>query len=116
MTKEATGSSFTPELLGGVPEAFVQTALLAGGIGLWEWQVAADRMALSPYLETLLGYPSGGFDGTKADVPRAAEAHSTSRASSSLSPMRSSVATKCDTEFRVFDVHGHPLLRGEGRA
>jgi hypothetical protein len=65
MTKEGNGASFTPELLGGVPEAFVQTALLAGGIGLWEWPVGDARMALSPYLETLLGYPSGGFDGTK---------------------------------------------------
>ena len=66
MTKEGTDASFASELLGGVPEAFVHTALLAGGVGLWEWPVVSDRMALSPYLETLLGYPSGGFDGTKS--------------------------------------------------
>ena len=105
MTKEATGSSFAPELLGGVPEAFVQTALLAGGIGLWEWQVVADRMALSPYLETLFGYPSGGFDGTKAtflarlkpiDKPRfeLALANAIER------------GEEVDTEFQIFDVHG----------
>jgi hypothetical protein len=66
MTKEDMSASFAPELLGGVPEAFVHTALLAGGVGLWEWPTGTDRMALSPYLETLLGYSLGEFDGTKS--------------------------------------------------
>ena len=66
MTRNHTAASFGPDVLGGVPEAFVQTALLASGIGLWEWSVTTDRMALSPYLETLFGYPSGEFEATKA--------------------------------------------------
>ena len=44
MTSKGTDAGFTPELLGGVPEAFVQTALLAGGVGLWEWPIGNDRM------------------------------------------------------------------------
>ena len=55
MTRESTAGSFAPELFGGVAGAFVQTALLAGGVGLWEWPIGSDRMALSPFLETLLG-------------------------------------------------------------
>jgi diguanylate cyclase (GGDEF)-like protein/PAS domain S-box-containing protein len=66
MTKHGQGAGLTAELLGGVPEAFVQTALLAGGVGLWEWQVGSDHVALSPFLEVLLGYPTGGFPGTQA--------------------------------------------------
>ena len=74
MTKEGTDATFAPELLGGVPEAFVHTALLAGGVGLWEWPIAGDRVTLSPYLETLLGYPPGGFDSTKTAFLGAARA------------------------------------------
>ena len=74
MTKQGTDASFASELLGGVPEAFVHTALLAGGVGLWEWPIVSDRMALSPYLETLLGYPPGGFESTKFVIYRAAHA------------------------------------------
>jgi diguanylate cyclase (GGDEF)-like protein/PAS domain S-box-containing protein len=66
MTRQGAGSGFSPDLLVGVPEAFLQTALLAGGIGLWEWQIGSDRLSLSSYLETLLGYPPGGFDGMQA--------------------------------------------------
>jgi hypothetical protein len=47
MTKEGA-DSLASELLGSVPEAFVHTALLAGGVGLWEWPIIGDRMALSP--------------------------------------------------------------------
>jgi len=46
VNQEARGSSFTVDLLSGVPEAFVQTALLAGGVGLWEWPLDTERMAL----------------------------------------------------------------------
>ena len=64
MTHKGAGPSLTPEHLGGVPEAFVQTALIAGGIGLREWHPQSRTLAISPYLETWLGYPSGAFDGT----------------------------------------------------
>ena len=105
MTKEATGAGFTPELLGGVPEAFVQTALLAGGVGLWEWPVGTDNLALSPYLETLLGYPSGGFDGTKATFLARLRLLDRQRFEVALAEAIDRGA-EFDLEFRVSDMHG----------
>ena len=105
MTKEGTDTSFTPELLGGVPEAFVQTALLAGGVGLWEWPIGNDRMQLSPYLETLLGYPSGGFDSTKSTFLARLNPLDRPRFELALAAAIERSA-KCDAEFRIFDVHG----------
>ena len=105
MTKEGTDASFTPELLGGVPEAFVQTALLAGGVGLWEWPIGNDRLALSPYLETLLGYPSGGFDGTKSTFLARLKLLDRPRFELALAEAIDRGA-ECDAEFRVSDVHG----------
>ena len=105
MTKEGTDASFTPELLGGVPEAFVQTALLAGGVGLWEWPIGNDRMQLSSYLETLLGYPSGGFDSTKTTFLARLNPLDRPRFELALAGAIDRGA-ECDAEFRVFDVHG----------
>jgi diguanylate cyclase (GGDEF)-like protein/PAS domain S-box-containing protein len=105
MTKEGAGASFAPELLGGVSEAFVHTALLAGGVGLWEWPIGGDRMALSPYLETLLGYPSGGFDGTKATFLARLKPLDRPRFELALADAIERSA-ECDAEFQVFDVNG----------
>ena len=62
MTQTA-GPSLSPDVLGGAPELSCTTALVAGGIGLWEWHLATGELALSPHLEPLLGYPPGAFDG-----------------------------------------------------
>ncbi|MET0917044.1 MAG: EAL domain-containing protein, partial [Burkholderiales bacterium] len=105
MTKEGTDVGFTPELLGGVPEAFVQTALLAGGVGLWEWPIVGDRMTLSPYLETLFGYPPGGFDSIKATLLGRLVPPDRPRFELALADAIERGA-ECDAEFRVFDVHG----------
>ncbi|MET0203888.1 MAG: EAL domain-containing protein [Casimicrobiaceae bacterium] len=105
MTKEGTDATFTPELLGGVPEAFVHTALLAGGVGLWEWPIAGDRLTLSPYLETLLGYPPGGFDSTKAAFLGRLVPLDRPRFERALAEAIEHGA-ECDAEFCVFDVHG----------
>ncbi len=105
MTKEGTDASFAPELLGGVPEAFVHTALLAGGVGLWEWPIVSDRMALSPYLETLLGYPPGGFESTKSSFLARLMPLDRPRFELALADAIERGA-ECDAEFRVFDVHG----------
>jgi diguanylate cyclase (GGDEF)-like protein len=105
MTKEGTGGIFSPELLGGAPEAFVHTALLAAGIGLWEWPVADDGMTLSAYLEALLGYPPGGFDGTKRtflDRLRPIDRPRFERAIASAIES----GDECDPEFQLFDMHG----------
>ena len=105
MTKEGTDASFASELLGGVPEAFVHTALLAGGVGLWEWPAVSNRMALSPYLETLLGYPPGGFESTKSSFLSRLMPLDRPRFESALADATERGA-ECDAEFRVFDVHG----------
>ena len=105
MTKDATGARFASELLGGVPEAFVQTALLAGGVGLWEWPVGTDNLALSPYLETLLGYPSGGFDGTKATFLARLKLLDRQRFELTLAEAIDRGA-ELDLEFRVTDMNG----------
>jgi diguanylate cyclase (GGDEF)-like protein/PAS domain S-box-containing protein len=105
MNDDSSFAGFTAEVFGGVPTAFVETALLAGGVGLWEWQVGSDRLGLSPYLESLLGYPPGGFGGSKAallgrinplDVPR-------------LELVLGDAIERgspCETEFRIPDLHG----------
>jgi hypothetical protein len=36
VNQQARDAGFTLDLPSGVPEAFVQTALLAGGVGLWD--------------------------------------------------------------------------------
>ena len=105
MNDSSSGAGLPLELLAGMPAAFVQTALLAGGVGLWEWELATDRLVLSRYLESLLGYPSGGFDGNKAtlfarinllDVPR-------------LDLVLTEAIEhggECEAEFRIADLHG----------
>jgi hypothetical protein len=104
MTKEATGAAFTSDLLGGVPGAFIQTALLAGGVGLWEWPVGTDDLALSPYLE-----PSWVTRPADSTAPRLL-----SRAAWAARPpaLRGCAAeaidrgAEVDLEFRVSDMHG----------
>jgi len=105
MTKQGTDASFASELLGGVPEAFVHTALLAGGVGLWEWPIVSDRMALSPYLETLLGYPPGGFESTKSSFLSRLTPLDRPRFELALANAIERGA-ECDAEFRVLDIHG----------
>jgi diguanylate cyclase (GGDEF)-like protein/PAS domain S-box-containing protein len=105
MTKQNTGDSFTPELLGGVPEAFVQTALLAGGVSLWEWPIGNEQLALSPFLETLLGYPSRGFDNTKSTFLARLVALDRARFAQALADSIER-DVEFDVEFRVLDVHG----------
>ena len=105
MTKQATDSGFSLDLLGGAPEAFLQTALLAGGIGLWEWQIASRRLALSSFLETLLGYPPGGFDGMQTTFLERMPMLDRQRFERVVEKAVGGDA-ECDAEFRVLDVHG----------
>ncbi len=100
-----SGPTLSPDVLGGAPEALVQTALIAGGIGLWEWHVGSGSLALSPHLETLLGYPAGGFDGAAetflarlvpADRVRVEEAIAAAAAD----------GNETDLELRVVDLTG----------
>jgi diguanylate cyclase (GGDEF)-like protein/PAS domain S-box-containing protein len=105
MTREAAGTSFTSDLLSGAPEALLQTALLAGGVGLWEWQVDGPGMALSPYLATLLGHPSGDFAGTKTAF--LSRLHLVDRPRFELAIANALAGTsELDVEFRVSDLHG----------
>jgi diguanylate cyclase (GGDEF)-like protein len=103
--KEAPGTGFSTEMFSGLPASVVQMALLAGGVGLWESSVGTDRITLSPYLESLLGYPPGGFEGSKSalfarinplDVPRLELAIADALKHGS----------ECNAEFRIADIHG----------
>ena len=115
MTHKGAGPSLTPEYLGGVPEAFVQTALIAGGIGLWEWHPQSRNFAISPYLETLLGYPTGAFDGT-VDAFLAHLLPSDRQRIQGALAEAAETGNEVDLEFRVIDLSG--LARwfwGKGR-
>jgi diguanylate cyclase (GGDEF)-like protein len=106
MTEHAA-NGFGAELLAGDPAAFIETALLAGGVGLWEWQIGTDRVRLSPHLETLLGYPAGGFGGSKASLVARIHPLDVPRLELVLAAAVRG-GSDCDAEFRVADVFGGP--------
>ena len=43
----------------------LHAALLAGGVGIWQWEPENGRLQISPHLETLLGLVPGHFPGTR---------------------------------------------------
>ncbi|HUG93180.1 MAG TPA: PAS domain S-box protein [Planctomycetaceae bacterium] len=45
-------------------EERLRLALLAGGMGTWEWNVSTGAVVWSPGLETIHGLPPGGFSGS----------------------------------------------------
>jgi diguanylate cyclase (GGDEF)-like protein len=84
---------------------FWQPALTAGGVGLWEWHPESRSLAVSPYLESLLGYPSRAFGGTVESflthllpVDRQRIEHAVRAAAER--------AKEVDLEFRVLDLGG----------
>jgi len=101
----ASGPGFSPDVLGGAPEGFVQTALLAGGIGLWEWHLATDDMVLSPHLEALLGYPTRGFDGTSQTFLRRLLPADRVRVEAAVGAVAAN-GNETDLEFRAIDAGG----------
>ena len=107
MTEEPSGGFFAPEPFGRLPDSFLHTALLAGGVGVWEWSLDSGRMALSPYLETLLGYAPGGFDGTQSMFVSRLDPVDRPRFDRALAASVERDA-ECDAEFRVVDVNGVP--------
>jgi diguanylate cyclase (GGDEF)-like protein len=104
MTGKSTGPNLSPDLLGGAPEAFVQTALIAGGIGLWEWQLGSGELGLSPHLEALLGHPGGTFDGRSESF--LAQVMPVDRARIEDEIAAAAVRGETEFEFRVLDVTG----------
>ena len=104
MTGKSPGPDPSPELLGAATEAFVQTALIAGGVGLWEWQLDTGRLRLSPHLEALLGYPAGSFDG-RVETFRA-RVMPVDRARIDDEIAAAAERGEAEVEFRVLDVAG----------
>ena len=100
-----SGPGLSPDLLGGAPEGFVQTALIAGGIGLWEWHLATGDMILSPHLEALLGYPTRGFDGASQTFLGRLLPADRVRVEAAVGAVAAS-GNETDLEFRVIDVGG----------
>jgi diguanylate cyclase (GGDEF)-like protein len=103
MIRHAAGPELSPDLLG-APDAFVQTALVAGGVGLWEWSAAEDHVALSGFLETLLGYPGGGFPGSRAALLQ--RMFPVDRPKFEIAVAHALDNGEIDTEFRVMDIAG----------
>ena len=99
------GPGLSPDVLGGSPEAFVQTALMAGGIGLWEWHLATGDLVLSPHLETLLGYPPGGFDGASQTFLHRLLPADRVRVEAAVGAVAAN-GNETDLEFRLLDVGG----------
>lgn len=103
MTRQAAIPELPPDVLG-APDAFVQTALVAGGVGLWEWDIAEDRVVLSGFLETLFGYPTGAFPGTRAALLHRLFPVDRSRLEDAIAHAPGN--GEIDTEFRVLDIGG----------
>ncbi len=100
-----SGPGLSPDVLGGAPEGFVQTALIAGGIGLWEWHIATGDMILSPHLEALLGYPTRGFDGASQTFLGRLLPADRVRVEAAVGAV-AATGNETDLEFRVIDVSG----------
>jgi diguanylate cyclase (GGDEF)-like protein len=107
MKDEAPSTSARAGMRAGPQDAFVEAALLAGGVGLWDWTLGDVRLALSPFLETLLGYPAAGFDGTKAAFLARLKPLDRARFERALVRCVEG-GDHCEVEFRVGDVHGGP--------
>jgi diguanylate cyclase (GGDEF)-like protein len=100
-----SGPGLSPDVLGGAPEGFVQTALIAGGIGLWEWHLATGDMILSPHLEALLGYPTRGFDGASQTFLGRLLPADRVRVEAAVGAVAAN-GNETDLEFRILDVSG----------
>jgi diguanylate cyclase (GGDEF)-like protein len=102
---QTSGPGLSPDVLGGAPEGFVQTALIAGGIGLWEWHLATGDMILSPHLQALLGYPDGAFDGASETFFRRLLPADRVRVEAAIGGVAAN-GSEADLEFRVVDFGG----------
>ena len=105
MDQKRAGIHLLPEVPGASLDRSLQTALTAGGVGLWEWHPESRNLAVSPHLESLLGYPSCTFDGTVESflahllpVDRQRVEHAVSAAAEH--------GHELDLEFRVVDLGG----------
>ena len=105
MDQKLEGFHLSPEPAGGISDHSLQIALTAGGVGLWEWHPESRNLAVSPHLESLLGYPSHTFDGSVESflghllpVDRQRLEHAVSAAAE--------LGKDIDLEFRVIDLTG----------
>jgi len=102
---QSSSSAFSPDVLGGAPEGFVQTALIAGGIGLWEWHLATGDLILSPHLQALLGYSDGAFDGASHTFLHRLLPPDRVRVEAAIGAVAAN-GNETDLEFRVLDAGG----------
>jgi diguanylate cyclase (GGDEF)-like protein len=106
MTNDATrGPGYAPQWFAAAAGGLTQAALLAGGVGLWEWPADHTVLALSPYLATLLGYPASDSGWTKASFLARLAPNDRPRFEQAI---ENAMATggEVDVEFRIADVHG----------
>src|SRR6188472_2172390 len=106
MTNDASsGHAYAPQWFAGAAGGLTQAALLAGGVGLWEWPADHAALALSPYLTTLLGYPAADPGRTKASFLARLAPNDRPRFEQAVDH---AIATggELEIEFRIADVHG----------
>jgi PAS domain-containing protein len=102
---QSSGPDLSPDVLGGAPDGFIRTALIAGGIGLWEWHLATGDMVLSPHLQALLGYPDGAFDGASQTFLHRLLPADRVRVEAAIGGVAAN-GSETDLEFRVIDANG----------
>jgi diguanylate cyclase (GGDEF)-like protein len=100
-----SGPNLSADALVGATGEFVHAALAAGGVGVWECQLGSDEMALSAHLETLLGYPTGAFDGRAHTFLARLVPADRLRVEDSLRDAATN-GSETEFEFRVVDLTG----------
>ncbi len=90
-------------------------ALECGRMGIWEWDLATDRVEWSRSLEKIHGSPSGTFGGRLADFRRSIHPDDEARV---LDTVRQTAATgvPCQVQYRIIDPEGRIVwLEARGR-
>ncbi len=103
--------------------ARLDLSLAAGGLGSWQWEVAADRVTFSTSLQQLLGLAAGSFSGAPDDF--LAMVHDDDRESVRTSLVASAAerrdnhltyrVIRPDGEIRWFESRGRVVVDGDGR-
>lgn len=79
---------------------------MAGGVGLWDWDLQGEQVRLSPNLEALLALPSGAFSGTRDGFLELLHPLDRGRIAAALKAARHGTVGRTELEFRVTSAEG----------
>tara|TARA_R110002049_G_scaffold4601_5_gene32188 strand:+ start:260737 stop:265968 length:5232 start_codon:yes stop_codon:yes gene_type:complete len=85
-------------------EQRLQLALDSGGMGLWEWDIAADRVVWSDQMYALFGYTRDTFEPTKAGFMSVVHPDDRTKLTDMIASAFAGTCTSHQTEFRI--MHG----------